>query len=605
MPKLSVIIINYKTPAMTEKVIRNFVLQEKDLDYEIILIDNESDGSLDSKIFQDLNLKFIQNKENIGFARAVNQGIENAQGDYVLLLNSDVLLKEKSISKMLDYLYVNSQVGVIGPRMLFPGGKPQASGGRYPNIVGEFLRLFKLYNLTNKSTLMSRREIEDNCPRQIDWLSGGCLLIRKSVIEKIGSLDEKYFLGMEDMDFCYRANQAGYGVIYYPKSEVIHYHGFSSGGTGSLMRLKYDRDGIASFLQKHFPKNQLQNKVIVLLNNIKIALKSIKNKFAQKNYRLRDATIAITYSCNSRCQMCNIWQIENPASMSECLFENLSKDLRYINLSGGEPFLHPGLVGIVHTINRVSPKAKIIISSNGLATDLIVKTMEKIRAIDPRVGIRISLDGLAATHDKIRGIPGMFRAVMKTVSGLKAIGISNLGFSFTIMNDNVSELPAIYDLSKEMEIELAIALVQNSDIYFGKKDNSLTYIAEVEKSLNYVIENELKSKSPKRWARAYYDYGLLSYAKNKERLLKSGAGFDSAFIDSAGNVFPSNLINLKIGNINSEKIDKIWNGAQANTVRNKIIREVIEESWIICTIRGEMKRNILKVGYWVIRNKFL
>lgn len=605
MPKLSTIIINYKTVAMTEKVIRNFIMQEKSLDYEIILIDNKSSEALDEKRFQGLFFKLIKNNENIGFARAVNQGLKIAQGDFILLLNSDVLLKEKSITQMLDYLKNNSQADIIGPRMLFPGGRPQVSAGRFPNLSREFLRLFKLYNLTDKATLMSRAEVNDNTIREIDWLSGGCLLFRKNVLEKIRDLDENYFLGMEDIDFCYRAKKAGLGIVYYPRSEVIHYHGYSSGGTGTVARLKHDRDGLAYFMQKHFPEKRAIRRLINLMQNIKIILISLKNNIKQKKYRPQDATIAITYKCNSRCRMCNIWQTENPPSLPAEVFENLSADLKYINLSGGEPFLHPFIFEIVRTINRVSPKAKIIISSNGLATDLIVKTMKKINALDPRAGVRISLDGMEKTHDQIRGIPGIFQAAMKTIAGLKEIGISNLGFSFTIMDENAGELKAAYDLSQKTGVELAIALVQNSDIYFGKKDNKLTYFKEVENSLDYAIKQELKSKNPKQWARAYYDYGLLCYAKSHERLLKSGAGFDSLFIDPCGNIFPSNLINLPIRNIKDDKLDNIWQSVQANAVRDKIISKNISESWIICTIRGEMKRNVLKVLYWIVKNKII
>ncbi len=329
----------------------------------------------------------------------------------------------------------------------------------------------------------------------------------------------------------------------------------------------------------------------------------MKLKITQKKYTPKDATIAVTYFCNSRCRMCNIWQDKNPRSLKKEDFYNLSPDLRYINLSGGEPFLHPELPEIVRIINKVSPKAKIIISSNGLATGLIIKTMKEIKKIDSRVGIRISIDGLRKTHDRMRGIDGIYEAAMKTLAGLKIIGIKNLGLSFTIMNENADELKDIYNLSKDLQIELALALVQNSEIYFTKNDNQLTYIDKVKSGLNYIIKQELKSANPKRWGRAFYDYGLLKYAESKERLLKSGAAYDSLFIDSLGNVYPSNLINLKLGSIKKDKLDNIWRSGKAQAVRDKIEAENITESWIICTIRGEMKKNIFKVLFWVLKNK--
>ena len=606
MKKLSVIIINYGTAAMTEKVIRNFIVKEKFLNYEIILIDNKSSEKINEKNFLDFGVELIKNQENFGFAKAVNQGIKRAQAEYILLLNSDVLVKENAISKMIEYLENNSDTAIIGPKIFFPNGKAQVSAGRFPNLAREFLRLFKLYNLIPKATLMSKREMASARKREVDWVSGACMLFRRELTKQIGCFDEKYFLGVEDIDFCYRASVKNLKNIYYPIPEVIHYHGYSSKGTAAIKRIKYDRDGIAYFMRKHFPKKVFIRVLINLMHNLKIFyLYKIKPKAAQKKYTPKDATIAVTYLCNSRCAMCNIWQDKNPQSLKTEDFYNLSPSLKYINLSGGEPFLHPELPNIVRVVNKVSPKAKIIISSNGLAVDLIIKTMREIKKIDSHVGVRISIDGLEKTHDSMRGVKGIYVSAMKTVSGLKKIGIKNLGLSFTIMNENVDELKDVYNLSKDLGVELALALVQNSEIYFTKNDNQLTYINKVKDVLNYVIKQELKSANPKRWGRAFYNYGLLKYAEMGERLLKSGAAYDSLFIDSLGNVYPSNLINLKLGSIKENKLDNIWQSEKAQVVRDKIYAENITESWIICTIRGEMKKNIFKVLFWVAKNKIV
>lgn len=258
---------------MTEKVIRNFRAQEANLDYEIILIDNKSQEHLDEKLFSAPDLKMIKNSENIGFAKAVNQGIRIAQGDFILLLNSDVLIRENCISRMIAYLADHKDAGLIGPRYLFPSGKPQAGSGRFPGLLSEFLRLFKMYNLISSATIMSLKEINDDRIRDVDWLSGGCLLFPKRLIDKIGYLDEKFFLGGEDFDFCFRAKNAGFQAIYYPKSEVIHYHGYSSGGTGTVERIKHDRDGIDYFFEKHFPRCKIKRFLIFVMHNVKISLK--------------------------------------------------------------------------------------------------------------------------------------------------------------------------------------------------------------------------------------------------------------------------------------------------------------------------------------------
>ena len=270
MKKLSVIIINYGTAEMTEKVIKNFIVKEKSLSYEIILIDNKSVEKINEKKFLDLGAELIKNQENLGFAKAVNQGIKRAQGEYILLLNSDVFIKENAISKMIEYLESDLDAAIAAPKIFFPNGRVQISAGRFPNLTREFLRLFKLYNVIPISTLMSKNEMESHREREIDWVSGACMLFKRELTDKIGFFDEKYFLGVEDIDFCYRARKKGFKNIYYPMSTVIHYHGFSSGGTAAIKRIKYDRDGMIYFMRKHFPKKVFSWILIKLMHDLKI-----------------------------------------------------------------------------------------------------------------------------------------------------------------------------------------------------------------------------------------------------------------------------------------------------------------------------------------------
>ena len=601
MKKLAVITINYNTPAMAEKAIRAFKENNQGIDYEIILIDNNSSQKISDEIIKELNLKYIVNGQNLGFAKAVNQGIKASGAEYILLLNSDVIVAKEAIAKLLAYLEKEKQVGIIGPKFIYPDGKNQISSGKFPNLWREFFRFTLLYKILPFGVF--NKDFKQI--RLVDWLSGGCMLIKTELIKQIGLFDENYFFGAEDKDFCFRAKQAGWKVIYYPEAQVIHYHGFSTGGRRSVCRLEMEREAEDYFLAKNFSKKIWARWLIRQLHNFKIIIFSFLD-FGQrtKKYRPLDATMAVTYKCNSRCRMCNIWRTENPADLPLSYFYNLSRNLKYINLSGGEPFLRPDLPEIVKIIKQVSPKAKIIISSNGLASDLIEKTTKQILAIDKNIGLRISLDGLGGAHDKIRGVVGIYQQVLKTVEALKKLGLKNLGFSFTIMDDNVGQLRAVYDLAKSLGLELALAVVQNSEIYFRKNDNKLKRLETLEYNLKYVIRQELKSRSVKRWFRAYYDYGLLYFAKYKKRLLNSGAGFDSLFIDPAGDIFPSNLINLNLGNLGRGQLDKIWNSISAQEIRRKIKEENITESWIICTIRGQMKKHLFKIVYWILKNKF-
>lgn len=324
-----------------------------------------------------------------------------------------------------------------------------------------------------------------------------------------------------------------------------------------------------------------------------------------KKSSLRDATIAVTHYCNARCKMCNIWQIEKPEELNRETFYNLGKDLLYINLSGGEPFIRTDLPEIVKIINEVAPKAKIIISTNGLLSGLIVDTMKKILEIDSRVGVRVSLDGLEDNHDRIRGVGGIYQKAVRTLNDLSELGVKDLGIGFTLMDANPGDVKPLYEWAKENNWQFSISAVQNSNIYFNKKDNTLGPLDEIISSIDYIIKRELESWSVKRWLRAYYFYGLKYYLLTGERLIPSGAAADSVFIDAGGEVYPSNLIDEKIGNINDKNLEELWSSKNIREIREKLQNKKEIEPWTICTVRNNMKKKWIKIGIWILKNKFL
>lgn len=305
---------------------------------------------------------------------------------------------------------------------------------------------------------------------------------------------------------------------------------------------------------------------------------------------IKSLVIATTEKCNLKCTMCNIWKTENPTDLSLEKFEKLH-NLKYINLSGGEPFLRNDLYEIIKILKKNNPTSNIIISSNGLLTNTIVALMKKAVFIDKNIGIRISIDGTEEIHDRIRGIEKSFENAIQTIKELKENKINNIGIAFTISNNNKIELTAIYNLTKKLNIEFSMSSVQNSEIYFTKQDNNIFFDKNLENQINYIIRNQLRSWNIKKWLRAYFDYGLLYYLKNKTRLLPADSGNFSAFIDSCGNVYPSNLINEKIGNIDT------FNFENSKYTTN------IQEHFSICNTRGSMKKYFHRVIYWIIKEK--
>ncbi len=257
MKKISAIVINYNTAKLTQNTIFNLLEREPAIDWEIILIDNASEEKISESVFKGVKIRFIYNSENLGFAKAVNQGLALASHKFILLLNSDMLVHAGAISALSDCLESQPAAGLAGPQFFYPSGRFQVSAGSFPRFSGELVRLFSLYRLFPFGTFIYKNILSHwffSAPQEVDWLSGGCLLIRREIIDAVGNLDEKYFMGVEDVDLCFRAKQAGWKVIYFPLAEAIHYHGSSSGGPNTAARLKSERDGWLYFLKKNLPR---------------------------------------------------------------------------------------------------------------------------------------------------------------------------------------------------------------------------------------------------------------------------------------------------------------------------------------------------------------
>lgn len=197
---------------------------------EIIVIDNGSEDGIEELLSREYpQVKFIGNKENLGYTRPMNQGLRVARGQYVMQLNPDTKILPGAFDKLLDYMDVNPQVGICGPKVLNRDGSFQKQCRRgEPRpiaMLGYFLRLSRLF--PNSKTLGSYLlEFEDeDATLEVDALSGSCMLIRREVIGEIGYLDEQFFAYQEDTDICSRARQAGWKVYYYPEAKIIHYGG--------------------------------------------------------------------------------------------------------------------------------------------------------------------------------------------------------------------------------------------------------------------------------------------------------------------------------------------------------------------------------------------
>jgi len=307
-----------------------------------------------------------------------------------------------------------------------------------------------------------------------------------------------------------------------------------------------------------------------------------------------DATVAVTYKCNSKCVMCNIWQESPKDELAPAEYLKLPTSLKDINITGGEPFLRNDLTEIIGNITENNPKVRIVISSNGFLTQKIIDYMQKIRKINSKACIALSVDGIDEMHSQIRGIDNAYEKVLKTISGLKAAGINDIRLGFTASKENVSHLRKVYELSESLGIEFTLSVVHNSGNYFNIDTNKQPDVMDLQKEIDYVINKEYRLTSPRRLFRIYYIKGILDFVKNNKRPLSCMALKDFFFMDSIGNIFPCNMVNSSIGNIKDSDFYTIWNSGKAKNLKNYC--ESCNNCWMVCTAKSSIRRNFIRVA---------
>lgn len=218
-PALSIIIVSFNTKDFLYRC-----LESLDFNDEIIIVDNDStDDSVQTiNSFKFKNLKIIVNKNNLGFAKAVNQGLKQAKGDYLLLLNSDIIVKPDSINKLIEFTEKHSEAGVVSGKLLNPDNSFQGSCFYLPTL----LKVMKEFWLKGPSVLSKYVPLGKN-PVEVEAVAGAVFLIPRKVLQKVGFFDERYFMYFEDLDYCRRVQRNGFRVYYLPEAEFIHAHGAS------------------------------------------------------------------------------------------------------------------------------------------------------------------------------------------------------------------------------------------------------------------------------------------------------------------------------------------------------------------------------------------
>lgn len=231
------------------------------LTFETIVVDNaSSDGSPAMVRAEFPGMALIANKANLGFTRANNQGIRRARGRYVCLLNNDTKCQPGAFAQALRYLDEHPDIGVAGLKLLNRDGSRQLSCRRFPGfsqaLFNRYSLLTRLFprNPYSQQYLMS--DLDDNEVRNVDWVSGACMVIRRDLVAKIGGLDRRFFMYSEDVDYCLRAWQAGTRVAYVPVGEIFHYIGQTSSKFPFMPIVERHRS-MYRFYKKHYSRELL------------------------------------------------------------------------------------------------------------------------------------------------------------------------------------------------------------------------------------------------------------------------------------------------------------------------------------------------------------
>ncbi|MCU0611811.1 MAG: radical SAM protein [Candidatus Eisenbacteria bacterium] len=311
-----------------------------------------------------------------------------------------------------------------------------------------------------------------------------------------------------------------------------------------------------------------------------------------------EAAVIVTYRCMSRCAMCHTW--EHPTHPDEEFEPSLLQrlpNLAFCNITGGEPFMRDDIDEIIRI---VAGKAKrVVISTNGYLADRIID----VAKANPTVGIRISIEGLPAANDELRGMKDGFDHGLRTLLALKRLGLRDVGFGITVSDRNAGDMLELFELADLMRVEFATAIVHNS-FYFHTADNAIADPEAVASRFSSLVARLLRSRRVKNWFRAYFNQGLIDRIHGRPRPLPCTAGSDFFFLDPRAEVLPCNGMEARtgMGNLRETPFDELWSSPRAEAVR-EMVAGCDRNCWMIGSAGPAMRRHLGSVAWWVTRHR--
>lgn len=242
---LSIVITSYKNPQLLKLCMDSVKKCATNVEYELIVADGQTSQETEMMMREEYGeVKFFSFRENVGFQVLVKKGIENSIGNYILLLNGDIIVTPDSIQRLLKFIKSNNSIGMIGPKLLNFDGSDQQSCFRFYEPLTIIYRRTFLGNFSFAKKNLDwflMKDYDGKFPKDVDWLMGSSLMISRKALDKVGLLDPRYFMYMEDVDWCRRFWENGFRVVYYPLASMHHYHGKGSAKGGVIRQLFFNK----------------------------------------------------------------------------------------------------------------------------------------------------------------------------------------------------------------------------------------------------------------------------------------------------------------------------------------------------------------------------
>lgn len=254
---LSVIIVSWNVRDLLRACLRSVRqdLSQSSRSGEIIVVDNASgDGTVEMVRVEFPDVRLIANRENAGFTRGNNQALAQSQGRYLFLLNPDTELHPGALCALAEYAQAHPRAGIIGPRLVYGDGSAQSSRRRFPTFATSLLESTKLQQWFPRNRVLTRYymlDTSDDATMPVDWINGSAMFVRREVYDQVGGFDEGFFMYSEELDWCYRARQVGWEIVYLPAAQVTHHEARSSDQVVAQRDIYFHSSKIRFFRKYH------------------------------------------------------------------------------------------------------------------------------------------------------------------------------------------------------------------------------------------------------------------------------------------------------------------------------------------------------------------